>query len=111
MVLSVIGFGSGDQFVDDILRHLRVGTAAELDDMRRAGLDRVPTAVRHRLPGRHPDRHRCRRRRPMGIRRGAAPGGLRCVVDLPVDSSFGGRHGRKRIVGPAAHGRHRRDNP
>jgi hypothetical protein len=44
MVLSVIGVGSGDEVVDDILRDLRVGTVTEVEAMRRAALDRVPTA-------------------------------------------------------------------
>ena len=93
MVLSVIGFGSGDQFVDDILRHLRVGTAAELDDMRRAGLDRVPTA----------EDIGCRAGTPIvtgvdgdvrwGFGAEPALGASDRVVDLPVGTSFGGRHG------------------
>jgi hypothetical protein len=44
MVLSVIGLYGGERFIDSVLRDLRLGTAAELEGMRRGGIDRVPTA-------------------------------------------------------------------
>jgi hypothetical protein len=44
MVLSVIGLYGGERFIDSVLHDLRLGTAAELEAMRRGGIDRVPTA-------------------------------------------------------------------
>jgi hypothetical protein len=44
MVLSVIGLYGGERFIDAVLRDLRIGTAADLEVMRRGGIDRVPTA-------------------------------------------------------------------
>ncbi|MET0763743.1 MAG: hypothetical protein ABWY29_02680 [Blastococcus sp.] len=44
MVLSVVGLYGGGRFIDAVLRDLRIGTAADLEAMRRGGIDRVPTS-------------------------------------------------------------------
>lgn len=44
LVLSVIGLYDGDRFLDRIVQDLRFGTAADLEAMRRGGVERRPTA-------------------------------------------------------------------
>jgi hypothetical protein len=43
-VLSVIGLGDGDRFLDQVVQDLRLGTVADLEAMRRGAIERVPTA-------------------------------------------------------------------
>jgi len=43
MVLSVIGVGDGDRFIEQVMGALRLGTDAELEAMRTGGIDRVPS--------------------------------------------------------------------
>ena len=45
LVLSVISTGDGHDHLDDVVQNLRVGTVAEFEGMRRAAIDRVPTAA------------------------------------------------------------------
>jgi hypothetical protein len=44
LVLSVIGLSGGARYVDQVVRDLRRGTPAELEAMRRSGIERQPTA-------------------------------------------------------------------
>jgi hypothetical protein len=45
LVLSVISTGDGHEYLDEVVQNLRVGTLAEFEGMRRAAIDRVPTAA------------------------------------------------------------------
>jgi hypothetical protein len=45
LVLSVISTGGRHEYLDEVVRSLRVGTMVEFEGMRRAAIDRVPTAA------------------------------------------------------------------
>jgi hypothetical protein len=44
LVLSVIAEGDGDRFLDQVVQDVRLGSDAELEALRRGGIERVPTA-------------------------------------------------------------------
>jgi hypothetical protein len=44
MVLSVIAAGDGDRFLEQVIQDVRLGSDAELEALRRGGIERVPTA-------------------------------------------------------------------
>jgi len=76
MVLSVIGVGDGDRFIEQVMGALRLGTDAELEALRRGALDRLAT----------PEGIRCQAGTPIVT---GGDGELRWAVGVEPDPAGG----------------------